>query len=171
MVLADPSANIESNFLVRRAGFKIDGLAYHSNLQYKIELGLSNRDMSGANEFNRNTPRYILDSIIKWKSHDGFTLIAGQTKLPGNIEFVVSSENLQFIDRSLLNSKFNTDRDIGTQLHHVTQYSGIFITRGKVDFSQVKGRNLTEANLGGYQYTVRLEALPFERFAQKEILL
>ena len=36
------------------------------NLNIKLSLGLSNRDISGANEFNRNTPRYILDAVIMW---------------------------------------------------------------------------------------------------------
>ena len=35
-------------------------------LKYKLELGLSNRDISGASEFTSNAPRYILDAVIKW---------------------------------------------------------------------------------------------------------
>ena len=38
----------EANFLVRRARLKFDGYALTPKLEYKIELGLSNRDMSGA---------------------------------------------------------------------------------------------------------------------------
>lgn len=51
--------NPNQNFLVRRARLKFDGFAYTPKLKYKIELGLSNRDMSGISEFTRNTPRYI----------------------------------------------------------------------------------------------------------------
>ena len=38
----------EANFLVRRSRLKFDGYAFSPKLEYKIELGLSNRDMSGT---------------------------------------------------------------------------------------------------------------------------
>ena len=41
----------ESNFLVRRARLKFDGFAFSPKLKYKLELGLSNRDISGASQF------------------------------------------------------------------------------------------------------------------------
>ena len=108
--------NPESNFLVRRARLKFNGFAFSPKLKYKIELGLSNRDISGASEFTSNAPRYILDAVVKWNFHENFELWFGQTKLPGNRERVISSGNLQQVDRSLLNSRFNIDRDLGIQL-------------------------------------------------------
>jgi len=154
----------EHNFLIRRARLKFDGWAYSPKLEYKIELGLSNRDISGANEFNRNTPRYILDAVIMWNFYENFELWVGQTKLPGNVERVVSSANMQLIDRSLLNSRFNIDRDIGMQLRHHANLGGDFIIREKIAISQGEGRNITEGNEGGLQYTGRLEFLPFGLF-------
>jgi len=64
--------NPESNFLIRRARLKFDGFAYSPKLKYKLELGLSNRDISGASEFNRNTPRYILDAVVMWNFYENF---------------------------------------------------------------------------------------------------
>ncbi len=157
----------ELNFLVRRARLKFDGFAFTKNLKYKLELGLSNRDISGASDFNRNTPRYILDAVIMWNFHKGFELWAGQTKLPGNIERVISSANLQLIDRSLLNSKFNIDRDMGIQLRHKSRWGKTFVSREKFAISQGEGRNITEGNKGGLQYTSRLELLPFGEFKSK----
>jgi hypothetical protein len=157
----------EHNFIVRRARLKFDGFAYSPKLKYKIELGLSNRDISGANDFNRNTPRYILDAVIMWKFAKNWELWAGQTKLPGNVERVVSSGNLQLIDRSLLNSRFNIDRDLGVQIRHKSNLGGNFITREKFSISQGEGRNVTEGNEGGLQYTGRLELLPFGAFKSK----
>lgn len=155
------------NFIVRRARLKFGGFAFTPKLKYKMELGLSNRDISGASIYNRNTPRYILDAVIMWNFHENFELWAGQTKLPGNIERVVSSANLQLIDRSLLNSKFNIDRDMGVQLRHKTKWGGNFITREKFSISQGEGRNITVGNSGGLQYTSRLELLPFGEFSSK----
>ena len=160
----DP-ANI--NFSVRRARLKFGGFAFSPKLKYKIELGLSNRDISGANVYNRNTPRYILDAVVMWNFYENFELWAGQTKLPGNIERVVSSANLQLIDRSLLNSKFNIDRDMGIQLRHKLRLGGNWIIKEKFSISQGEGRNITEGNIGGLQYTSRLELLPFGEFSSK----
>uniref|UniRef100_UPI0030D85EB4 porin n=1 Tax=uncultured Winogradskyella sp. TaxID=395353 RepID=UPI0030D85EB4 len=120
-----------------------------------------------ANEFNRNTPRYILDAVIMWNFADNWELWAGQTKLPGNVERVVSSANLQLIDRSLLNSRFNIDRDLGIQLRHKSNLGGDFLMREKLSVSQGEGRNVSEGNIGGLQYTARLEFLPFGTFKSK----
>ncbi len=155
------------NFLIRRARLKFSGFAYSPKLKYKIELGLSNRDISGANDYNRNTPRYILDAVIMWNFAENFELWAGQTKLPGNVERVVSSANLQLIDRSILNSRFNIDRDMGVQLRHKTSLGDGFIMKEKLAISQGEGRNVTEGNEGGLQYTARLDFLPFGEFASK----
>ena len=157
----------DHNFIVRRARLKFDGFAYSPKLKYKLELGLSNRDISGANDFNRNTPRYILDAVIMWNFSGNWELWAGQTKLPGNVERVVSSANLQLVDRSLLNSRFNIDRDLGVQLRHKTNLGGDFLMREKFAVSQGEGRNVTEGNEGGLQYTARLEFLPFGTFKSK----
>lgn len=149
---------------IRRARLKFDGWAYSPKLEYKIELGLSNRDIAGANQFNRNTPYYIFDAVIMWNFYENFELWAGQTKLPGNVERVVSSANMQLIDRSLLNSRFNIDRDIGIQLRHFDHLGNDFILREKIAISQGEGRNITEGNQGGLQYTGRIEFLPFGEF-------
>ncbi|EDM45580.1 Phosphate-selective porin O and P [unidentified eubacterium SCB49] len=155
------------NFLVRRARLKFNGFAYSPKLKYKIELGLSNGDLAGANEYNKNTPRYIFDAVIMWNFHENFELWAGQTKLPGNVERIVSSGNMQLIDRSILNSNFNIDRDVGIQLHHTTELGGNFIMKEKLAISQGEGRNVTEGNEGGLQYTGRVEFFPFGSFESR----
>ncbi len=159
--------NPEQNFLVRRARLKFDGFAFSPKLKYKMELGLSNRDISGGSEFTRNTPRYILDAVVMWNFYENFELWVGQTKLPGNIERVISSGNLQQVDRSLVNSRFNIDRDMGIQLRHHFTLGKKFLIREKFALSQGEGRNITEGNLGGHQYTARLEFLPFGKFKSK----
>lgn len=159
--------NGSSNFLVRRARLKFDGFAYSPKLQYELELGLSNRDMSGANQYTSNSPRYIYDALLKWNFYKNFVLWMGQTKLPGNREQVVSSGDMQFVGRSILNSAFNIDRDMGVQLRHHFNVGSTFLIREIVAFSQGEGRNITSGNLGGYQYTYRVEFLPFGEFSNK----
>ncbi|HSP12729.1 MAG TPA: porin [Salegentibacter sp.] len=154
----------ESNLLIRRSRLKFDGFALTPKLKYKIELGLSNRDISGANQYTGNAPRYILDAVLKWNFYENFELWAGQTKLPGNRERVISSANLETVDRSLVNSRFNIDRDMGLQLHHSIDLGNDFIIKEALAFSQGEGRNISTGNEGGFQYTGRLEALPFGEF-------
>lgn len=156
-----------SSFLTRRARLKFDGFAYSPKLEYKIELGLSNRDIAGASVHTSNSPNYIYDAVLKWNFYKNFTLWAGQTKLPGNRERVVSSGNLQFVDRSMLNNAFNIDRDMGGQLRHEFKIGETFEIREIVAISQGEGRNVTANNLGGYQWTSRIEVLPFGAFEKE----
>ncbi|CAM1349188.1 porin [Tenacibaculum insulae] len=164
---SDGLSNPYSSFFVRRARLKFKGFAFSTKLKYKLELGLSNRDIGGASEFTNNAPRYILDAVIKWNFHENFELWVGQTKLPGNRERVISSANLQMVDRSLLNKRFNIDRDMGLQLRHHFNISDDFIVRETLSIAQGEGRNVTTGNLGGHQYTARLEFLPFGNFTSK----
>ncbi|HNP95665.1 MAG TPA: porin [Cyclobacteriaceae bacterium] len=163
--LYDGRLNLETNdyndrFLTRRARLKFDGFAYSPKLVYKIELAVASTDIAGgdSNEFG-NTSRIILDAVLKWNFAPDWELWVGQTKLPGNRERVISSQNLQFVDRSNVNSRFNIDRDAGIQLHY-----------GKNKFNFVSsvslgdGRNIVSNNVGGYDYTFRGEYLPFGEF-------
>ncbi len=159
--------NPSSSLLVRRARLKFDGFAYSPKLKYKLELGLSNRDIGKASSFTNEAPKYILDAVVKWNFSGNFVLWFGQTKLPGNRERVISSGDLQQVDRSLLNSRFNIDRDMGFQLRHHFNLTDKFIVREMFSVSQGEGRNITTGNLGGHQYTSRIELLPFGKFASK----
>jgi len=157
----------EISFLTRRSRLKFDGYAYSPKLKYKIELGLSNRDLSGASQYTSNAPRYILDAVLQWDFYQNFELWFGQTKLPGNRERVISSGNLQQVDRSLLNSRFTIDRDFGFQLRHHFNLTNTFVVKEIFSLAQGEGRNITTGNLGGHQYTGRIELLPFGNFASK----
>lgn len=158
------STDFNSNFLVRRARLKFDGFAFTKKLTYKIEIGLSNRDIAGASVYTKNADRYILDAFIEWNFYKNLSLRAGQGKLPGNIERLISSGSLQFVDRSLLNAEFNIDRDVGLQLLNEHNLTPTFLIRERLAFSQGDGRNVTVGNMGGYQYTGRVELLPLGAF-------
>lgn len=163
----DKFGKAQQSFLIRRARLKFDGFAYSPKLRYKIELGLSNQDIAGASEFTGNAPRIIYDAVIMWRFYQNFELWAGQTKLPGNRERVVSSANLQLIDRSRLNKIFNIDRDLGVQLRHHFSLTEKILVREMFAVSQGDGRNVVTGNLGGHQYTSRIEVLPFGEFTKK----
>ena len=153
-----------SQFLIRRARLKFGGFVFNPKVTYKLELGLSNKDLGKVDDRNNNAPKMILDAVVKWNFYKNFTLWAGQTKLPGNRERVVSSANLQLVDRSLLNKNFNIDRDMGLQLRHHFTIGKNFIVKESLAISQGEGRNVVQDNLGGYQWTGRVEVLPFGKF-------
>ena len=52
-------------------------------------------------------------------------------------------------------------------MRHSANLGGDFFIREKVAVSQGEGRNITEGNQGGLQYTARLELLPFGKFQSK----
>ncbi len=154
----------DDQFLIRRARLKFGGFAYDPRLTYKIELGLSNRDIGGEPIAQQNfANNIILDAVAKWNFAPGWELWVGQTKLPGNRERVISSQQLQFVDRSLLNSRLNIDRDAGLQLHHESNIGNV-VLRQAAAISNGEGRDYTALNAGGYGYTFRGEILPFGEF-------
>ncbi|WP_211214312.1 porin [Pontibacter roseus] len=154
----------DDRFLIRRARLKFEGFAFSPRLEYKIELGLSNSDIgSDIPDQTNNADNIILDAVARWQVAPGLQLWVGQTKLPGNRERVISSQKMQFVDRSLLNSRFNLDRDAGLQLHHEHQL-GQVVLREVGAISMGEGRDITVNNTGGYSYTGRFEVLPFGAF-------
>lgn len=149
--------------MIRRSRLKFEGWAYNPKLSYKFELGLANRDIaSGSIPQSSNTANIIFDAVVKYNFYKNWSVWFGQTKLPGNIERVISSASLQFVDRSNLNSRFNIDRDTGIQLRYVGKH---FRYSGAISMGE--GRNMTARNAGGYDYTNRIEWLPFGQFASK----
>ncbi len=163
----EEGASNETSFLIRRSRLKFEGFAFTPKLKYKIELGLSNRDISGTSAYTGNTPRIIMDAVMKYNFAKNLYFWFGQTKLPGNRERVISSANMQMVDRSILNSRFNIDRDIGIQLRHNFTISNNFVVREIFSLSQGEGRNVTTGNEGGLQYTGRVELLPMGNFTGK----
>ncbi len=154
---------------VRRSRLKFSGYAYSPKLTYKAELGLTSRDISTGSEDGRTggASRIILDAVLKYEFVKGWQVWVGQTKLPGNRERVVSSADLQFVDRSRLNSRFNIDRDMGVQLHGKIS-SGSFIIKPKFAFSMGEGRSVSQPNEGGFCYTGRVDFLPLGEFEGKK---
>ncbi len=152
---------------VRRARLKFEGYAFDPAITFKMELGLSNRDhKSGHIDESGNTANIILDAVIKWKFAQNWSLWFGQTKLPGNRERVISSQKLQFVDRSLVNSRFNLDRGSGIQIHHKSG-SG-FVFKQAIALTLGDGRDVITKNpSNGHEITCRLEFLPLGEFTRK----
>ena len=170
--LFSSSLNLENDvwdrsMMIRRSRLKAEGWALSPKFSYKVELALSNRDIKGGSktEFG-NTANIILDAVLKYHINSNWSLWFGQTKLPGNRERVFSSQKLQFVDRSLVNARFNLDRDVGVQLHHKGNI-GNLVVKETFSLSLGNGRNVIINDENGYQYTGRIEFLPMGEFTGK----
>ncbi len=139
-------------FRVRRARIKGSGWATKSRrLKYKFEYDVHNG--------------FVLDAVVKWvfDKNRNWELWFGQTKLPGNMERVISSQAMVFVDRSLLNSRFTLDRDAGIQLHGKQKLGDNFEVKEKFALSQGEGLNQVLRSTGS-SYTARVELFPLGSF-------
>jgi len=163
------TASNDVNAFVRRSRLKFDGWAYTPRLKYKLELSLSNRDNGGGGNKREvgNAANTILDAHVTYNFYKGFSVRFGQGKLAGNRERVISSGNLQFVDRSRLNSRFTIDRDVFIQLLHKHTLGDNFIVKESASIASGEGKNHLTGYNGGFGYTYRLELLPFGNFQSK----
>jgi phosphate-selective porin OprO/OprP len=150
-VLGD-SVTTADRAYIRRARLKFDGWAISPKIGYKIEYDVVNG--------------FVLDALLKFEVAKGLKLWFGQTKLPGNRERVISSQNMEFVDRSLLNGKYTLDRDAGFQIRHEWK-AGKMVIREALAWSQGEGLNVKDWNTDGHDYTARVELLPMGKFAGK----
>lgn len=157
--------DIGANLSVRRARIKLEGVPV-DNFKYKMEIGLSNRDHGSIVPQTNKTARMILDAYVTYTlpKAKNFSIKVGQMKLAGNRERVISSQRLQFVDRSLVNSKYNIDRDIAIEAGYKKTFRGGAHLKTSFSLAQGEGRNITSGNEGGYEYTGRVEFLPFGKF-------
>lgn len=151
----------EFEFRVRRLRMKFEGFVADPRLTYYIQLSFSRGDMDwrGPDNATVNTsPNVVRDAVIYYALRKDLKLGFGQTKLPGNRQRVVSSGDLQFPDRSIVNATFNIDRDFGFFLN----YSGKgYNLKGALTSGE--GRNSVVSDKG-LAYTGRVELLPLGRF-------
>ena len=163
---ASGASGVEKEMSIRRFRLKMDGFAFTPKLEYKIELALSNRDNGPVINEGSGGANIVLDAVAKYHFNKNLEVWFGQTKLPGNRERVISSQALQFVDRSIVNSLYNLDRDVGIQLHHKFNMGDV-VLKDKYAISLGQGRNITQPDPGGFSYTGRLEVLPFGEFTNK----
>jgi hypothetical protein len=153
---------------IRRLRMRFEGFLINKKINYYIQLSFSRGDMDWVDNDNsvvNSSPNIVRDAVIIYKPNNNLSLTFGQTKLPGNRQRVVSSGELQFADRSIVNAAFNIDRDFGAQFAYRNNISTIFyVVKGAVTTGE--GRNSNSSN-AGLAYTGRLEILPFGEFKNK----
>ena len=137
-------------------------------IKTKFEFGFSKRDLGVPKNIHYTfLDRMVLDAYIIISPFKNFGILIGQHKLPGNRQRVVSSANMELVDRSILNSRMTLDRDFGIQLNYKWSTKNNFHFRHNFALSQGEGKNIILGNRGGLNYTFRTEVLPFGEFHDK----
>ena len=103
---------------------------------------------------------------VKYHINENWSLWFGQTKFSDNRKRVYSSQKLQFVDRSLVNARFNLERDVGVQIYHIGN-SGNVILKEAFAISLGNGTNVIIDDQNGYQYTGRIEFIYMGEFTGK----
>lgn len=146
---------------VKRLRLRFDGYIYSPKLTYSIQLGFTPYDAKPLPNENMNMVR---DAMIYYIPNATWNIGFGQTKIKANRARINSSSALQFVDRSIVNSEFNIDRDFGFFGEYNTRLFADFnmVARGSVTTGD--GRNFQSASNSGFAYTGRLEFFPLGRF-------
>lgn len=144
---------------VRRLRMRIDGFIITRKLSYSIQLSFARADTDFENSGFVNIVR---DAVLFYNFTPKFYVAFGQNKLPGNRQRVNSSGQLQFADRSIVNSTFNIDRDFGIKLYYNEKIGKVGLNlKGAVTTGEGRSVNFTN---NGLAYTGRVEVLPFGTF-------
>ncbi len=147
---------------LRRARLLFEGNVFGRENSYKFELAVSPKDigLKGDGSIGKSP---LLDWYFDLSHYRDITVRMGQYKVPYSRQRVVSSGNLQLVDRSIANAEFTLDRDIGLDfrskdlfgLERLRYYAGIYMGEGHSSYD--------EGDLG-MMMLGRLEYLPFGLF-------
>lgn len=153
-------------WLVRRVRLRLNGFVLDPGLTFLLQLSFSRGDIDWENtEF----PNILRDVVVQWQplrnSPAGSLQVGfGLTKLPGNRQRVVSSGEMQMIDRSIVNREFNVDRDFGFFGVYSNTLGGMRYNL-RAALTTGAGRN-PQITSRGMALTYRVELLPLGAFEQ-----
>ncbi|MFT5680230.1 MAG: phosphate-selective porin OprO/OprP [Myxococcota bacterium] len=175
VMTADEDA--EHYFMIRRARLQFSGNMWGKNNKFKAEIAISPRDDSfegvdfngdDADDSNLVKTTPLLDWYQEFTQIRDLNVRIGQYKVPYSRQRVISSGNLQLVDRSVTsNAEFTLDRDLGIDIRSkdlfgldlFKYYAGVYIG---------EGRNTSNKTIGagdqGLMYIARVEVLPFGSF-------
>lgn len=155
---------------IRRARIQYKGHSFGEHNKFKIEFAFSPRDLgyrSGSGISNIPVLSWFLD-LGPYKAAK---IKLGQYKVPFSKQRVISSGDLQLVDRSIGNGEFNVDRDTGIEVH-----SDDLLGDGKLQYNlgvyMNRGRNLRDAVAPKMMYLARAEYMPlgaFKNFSEGDV--
>ena len=120
-----------------------------------------------AEELPNGNANIVRDAIVYYVPNEVWNIGFGQTKIKANRARINSSSALQFVDRSIVNSEFNLDRDFGFFGEYNPLRGDGFNLSAKASITSGEGRNWGSSSKGGLAYTGRLELYPLGRLKAK----
>lgn len=166
----DQSEADENSFRIRRIRVKLDGWV-HPDVRYEVQVGTASRSLLETDRIQ------LLDADAGIELHDYALVKAGQFKAPFGREFLVTSAQLDSIDRALIESLVPnrqlgamitstwdvTDLGRGRKDHRIDYGVGVFngngINRDRNDntdsliAARVVGRPHDKFSIGGNVFT------------------
>jgi hypothetical protein len=158
--LAEEGETMLFNGQVRRLRLRFGGYLLDPRLTYNLQLSFSRGDQDFA---DTGFPNVVRDAALSYQFAPNVQATFGQTKLPGNRQRVISSADLQFPDRSIVNGRFNIDRDMLLMGALRDTLDGKLPLHLLLAVSSGEGRN-TQVAAQGLAFTARAEVLPFGPF-------
>ncbi len=161
----DDDVEFSHVYQIRRARLQFKSHVFNKHNKMKAEFAFSPRDLSQGADGPGRTP--LLSWYAEFDYLRDFTIRMGQYKIPYSRQRVVSSGDLELVDRSLAQGEFNHDRDIGIDFRskdvgglggRLRYYAGVYMGEGR-DFGD---RNATKDFK--LHYLGRIEVLPMGDF-------
>ncbi|MBL8976755.1 MAG: hypothetical protein JNK56_39515, partial [Myxococcales bacterium] len=126
-----------NNFEIRRFRAVLSGNLFGAKNKYFLQLAFAPREMDVRDGVVHGTPVY--DAYLQFEQLRDLTLRIGQYRVMYTRERNIADVNPLLIDRSLANSEFNVDRDIGLDIRSedlggiqkLRYYAGVFLGEGR----------------------------------------
>lgn len=142
-----PDSKFYYGFGIRRSRLDFRGHYITKALKYRMQIAFEGASAS------------LLDFFTTYNISEFFEIKAGQYKIPYNREELNSSGELEFVDRSVINSYFALARDVGVTLSAGPQLAklnvGVFTGWGR-NFQRIDATNISKNLL----YVGRIEITP-----------
>ncbi len=106
-----PEEDPTTEVLVRRARLTLAGHAFDPSLTYQVQYAMALRDEEP------DEPRPLLDAYADWAAGRDLQVRVGQMIVPFSRQRINSSSSFELVDRSIVVTELNLDRDVGVQLH------------------------------------------------------
>jgi phosphate-selective porin OprO and OprP len=136
------SALRTSSLVIRRARLALKGAATPYHLDFTLQLAFANQDMEA------DAPNVLRDFYVQWTYLRDLSIRFGQMKVPFDVQRIISSSSLQFVDRTLVTGELNLDRDVGIVLYSDDLFGWGQRLRYAVGVFGGDGRNRIGANVG-----------------------
>ncbi|MGB8328746.1 MAG: hypothetical protein WCE62_01365 [Polyangiales bacterium] len=147
----DEPEELRNDFRIRRARFIFQGHAFGKDNHYKLEIDPTRPDS------------VVLDYYLDFTQKRDIELRIGQYKLSSNRQRVISSGDLQMVDRSAVNAEFSLDRDMAIDIRS-RDFLGLDRMRYVLCVGIGNGINNFHFQDFGMVYLIRLEYLPLGIF-------